>query len=152
MLFKNNDPVTVMHRIFRRHFNNSMHITVRDNNSIKNWLRNFRSTGSATYETPEARSELCGHQKARTETSRYRSRPQKLAHRHSFSCTRHEQVATTDTAIWFTFSRLQITHFVRTVSPWFCFEGVQFVSNFFTLVDQRPDIICHLLIPDVAHF
>jgi hypothetical protein len=52
-----------MQRIFRRHFNNRRHITVPDNNSIKNWVQNFQSTVSATNKTPEAQAELCGLQK-----------------------------------------------------------------------------------------
>jgi len=32
-------------------------------NSFKNWVQNFGSKASSTNKTPEAQSEICGHQK-----------------------------------------------------------------------------------------
>jgi hypothetical protein len=55
--------VIAKQRLFRKYFNIGRHGTLPDHNTIKNWVKKFRTTASATNKHPEAESEPCEHRK-----------------------------------------------------------------------------------------
>jgi len=55
MYFKNNNPVVLTQRIFRRHFNIHRNVSVPNCNTVLLWVRYFRETACATRRKPPGR-------------------------------------------------------------------------------------------------
>ena len=53
--FKNNDSVTVMQRVFRRHFDIGRNGKVPTSQTILNWVTQFRTTASSVNKKPPGR-------------------------------------------------------------------------------------------------
>jgi transposase len=149
---KNNDSATLTQRVFRRHFIIGRNRRVPTQQTILNWVKEFRTTASAVDRKPQGRPRTIRTPEnvERVRVALQRSL-RRSARQHSVVLDMSDRSVRRMLHEDLHFHPFKI-QMVQELIPRDLKQRVQFFRNLLQMIDVNPQFLNHLIVTDEAHF